>query len=157
MNRTARRELVRDILHREQIGSQEELVHALRRRGIHAAQATISRDLRSLGVVRAPAPLGARYLLPEENTVAAAATPAEEGDRRVERAFRDSVTSLLEPSAMLVLKTPVGFANSVAISIDQANDRDVLATIAGDDTILVLFRDAAAKRRCARRWAGWLR
>jgi transcriptional regulator of arginine metabolism len=155
LNLAARRELIRDILRREAIASQDELVRALERRGAHATQATVSRDLRALAVIRAAGREGTRYRLPEEHGGSAPASGSE-GERRMQRAFRDSVTGLLAPREMLLLKTPTGFANSVAISIDQSNEPDVLATLAGDDTIVVFFASAAAKRRCAARWGAWL-
>lgn len=118
----------------ENISSQEELMRLLRKEGIECTQATLSRDLRQMGVVRIPGEkggyrytLGGRNVQPEENL----------------RSFSivSVVRTIIDANSMVVLKTRPGHANSVAVVIDNAERYEIAGTIAGDDTLLVIPRD----------------
>jgi transcriptional regulator of arginine metabolism len=128
-----RQTAILEIVDRDEVTSQEQLRERLHGRGIEATQATISRDIRDLGLIKRPS--DGAYRRPE-----AALEPHE--DPR--EAFRTAVVDyLLRHEAvehMLVLKTDVGQAQPLAIAIDRGRLDAVVGTIAGDDTILVICR-----------------
>jgi len=126
-------------------------VEALAERGIEVAQSTVSRDVRRLGLVRAPRPDGTlRYVPPEESGGAAGALD------RLRSLTRREVSALAEGDALLAVRTPPGSANAVARALDDAELPGVVATVAGDDTILVLLADEEARRRLRDRIRGWM-
>ena len=125
------------------VWSQQELATLLRRReGIAVTQATLSRDLTELGVVKGPN----GYMLP-----GAAPAPAG-GDREaaLAAALRHHMVSAARGGTTVVLRTPSGHANSLAVEIDRAGLPGVLGTIAGDDTIFIAARDLDAAAALAR-------
>ena len=97
------------------IGTQQELVEALQERGLEVTQATVSRAIKRLGIVK----LGSRYVVAPQPSYVVGLEPAE---------------------GMLVVKTRAGRASAVACQIDEAGLAQVVATLAGDDTVLVLTR-----------------
>ena len=121
-------------LDREPIRNQEQLRRGLRSLGISATQATISRDIKDLGLLKRASD-GAYQ---RATTAAHAATGSATA---MTRAIADSVTQVDRVQQLVVLKTPPGQANPTAIAIDRALLPDVVGTIAGDDTILVILRD----------------
>jgi transcriptional regulator of arginine metabolism len=127
------------------VASQEALQQALRRRGIRVAQPTLSRDLRSLGLVKTPA----GYAAP-----GAAGSPRGEPLDRVLRVF---VLSVRPAGSVLVIRTPAAGAQPVARALDEAELPDVAGTIAGDDTVFVATPGPAAAGRLARRLSTVLR
>jgi transcriptional regulator of arginine metabolism len=117
---------VREILAHHAAASQEELQRALGDRGIHAAQATISRDLVALGATRMTAAGGRhRYAIPGGDV----ALPIDP--------VRGLVEAIASNGVLVVVRTKAGAASTVARAIDDARLDDVLGTIAGDDTIFV--------------------
>ncbi|REJ74604.1 MAG: arginine repressor [Acidobacteria bacterium] len=133
MTRTARQEAILAIVRSRAIATQEELVDALAARDIQATQATVSRDVRQLGLVKVAAAGGQRYVEPREPAASLDPEPLRGPFRRWVRA--------IEPAeALLVVRTPPGHANAVAIAIDQASLPQVSGTLAGDDTILLMVR-----------------
>ena len=120
------------ILRAAPVRKQDELVHRLREEGHEVTQSSISRDLRDLGVLKA----GGRYL------------PPEDGNRSLDdfgtlRQFVRGVATA--GSALTVLRTTIGAAQSVAIAIDKAAWPEVVGTISGDDTIFIANDTAAAQ------------
>jgi transcriptional regulator of arginine metabolism len=116
------------------VSTQEELAEALRLQGLEAVQATISRDIAQLGLVKVRDQAGRLvYALPG----------AADLDRLSEltSALRRWAVSLDASGNLLVIHTPPGHANALAQAIDQARLPDVLGTIAGDDTITVIARE----------------
>ena len=124
-----------DIVGRQPISSQEELVRALGRRGFSVSQATVSRDVRRLGLVKVPLSDGGSHYAPADQ----APSPAR---RDVDRAVRQFVTGFDEGDALIVLKTRSGHANALAVVVDQVGWPEVAGTIAGDDTVLVILKSA---------------
>jgi transcriptional regulator of arginine metabolism len=117
------------------VSTQEELAEALRQQGLDAVQATISRDIAQLGLVKVRDQAGRLvYALPG----------AADLDRLSEltSALRRWAMSLDASGNLLVIHTPPGHANALAQAIDQARLPDVLGTIAGDDTITVIARES---------------
>jgi transcriptional regulator of arginine metabolism len=142
MGTIERRDQVRRLIAAGGVHSQAELVAALRARGVAVTQATISRDLAGLGVVRGFRGGRLTYLLPDDMTDG---TGAAEG--RLRRLLADLPLSIAETAPLIILRTSPGGANAIASAIDLSHWEDVVGTIAGDDTIFVACTDAAAMRR----------
>jgi transcriptional regulator of arginine metabolism len=165
LTKTARQARIAAILAREQVRSQEELADLLERyASVHVTQATLSRDLDELGVVRLRAAGGALvYALPEEpggpgSRPGGALFPPythpeptePEPDRnepapptRLARYLGELLTSAEASANLVVLRTPAGAAQFLASVIDHAALPSILGTVAGDDTVLVIARDPA--------------
>ena len=153
VTKTARHARIAAILEREQVRSQEELADLLERyASVHVTQATLSRDLDELGVVRLRAADGALvYSLPEEPGGpgsrpggALANAPAEAPhSARLARYLGELLTSAEASANLVVLRTPAGAAQFLASVIDHAALPSILGTVAGDDTVLVITRDPA--------------
>lgn len=157
--RREREETILQILTEREIHTQGELVAALLTRGYVVTQATVSRDIRRLGVLKLPSPDGApRYASPEEALSSHNGSGANGGGARehLAAAFRESVLEVGAGEALLAIRTPPGLANAVAITIDQARIPEIVATLAGDDTIFVLMRSAADRRKVRRLLDGYL-
>lgn len=139
MTRTARHQAILEIVRSQPVANQSQLVEALADRGIQATQATVSRDVRGLGLVKAPYQDGQRYVRPDE----ADALESASGFESLRVPFRQWVRAVSPVGSFFVVRTPAGHANAVAIAIDRAHLAEVSGTLAGDDTILVMVRDAA--------------
>jgi transcriptional regulator of arginine metabolism len=133
-----RREAILRIVDAEAIPSQEVLAERLAQRGFQVAQPTLSRDLRELGLAKAPG----GYTRP-------GAPPR--GERDLPRVLREFVLSAVAAGTLVVLRTPPAGANPVARALDEAPPRDVIGTIAGDDTIFLATTSNAAAQRLAKR------
>lgn len=144
-----RQSVIVELIGREPIHSQEQVRKRLRARGIDATQATISRDIKELGLVKRPAD-GAYHREPTE-----LARPAE--PHSVRRAVAGYLRRVECVEQLLVLKTDPGQAQALALAIDRGAIDDVIGTIAGDDTILVIARDARRAKALAGRFEGWAR
>ena len=143
--KTYRQAAILEIVDREAITSQEQLRSRLQSRGIEATQATLSRDIRDLGLIKRA--VDGAYRRPGFAD-AQAGGDTELGFRRaVEEYLRrhDSVDQLL------VMKTDAGQAQPLAVAIDRARLPEIVGTIAGDDTILVICRSAAHAAALAKR------
>ena len=170
LTKTARHARIADILAREQVRSQEELADLLERyAGVHVTQATLSRDLDELGIVRLRSGGALVYSLPEEpggpgshpggpgsplgsggsqsgarvaglSGVAGSESPH---DARLARYLGELMTSAEASANLVVLRTPAGAAQFLASVIDHAALPSVLGTVAGDDTVLLIARDPA--------------
>lgn len=136
--RTRRLLEIRKLISTGNIGTQEELLQKLERKGFKYTQATLSRDLKFLKVGRKADPKkGMVYVLPEET---------EENEAALEEVRGKSGFLSLEFSHNLgVIKTIPGFASGLAYLIDHHHPYEILATIAGDDTILVIGREGVKK------------
>jgi transcriptional regulator of arginine metabolism len=146
MSKAARQRTILEILHKGPVESQEELQGVLARRGFDVGQATLSRDIRELGLVKT-------YdgYMPANG--AAAAEPVLPS---VSRLVREFVLEVRLAQNLLVLKTSVGSAQPVAASIDAEDWSEVVGTLAGDDTILVISQDNKTAHQLARRIEGML-
>jgi transcriptional regulator of arginine metabolism len=146
------------ILAERDVHTQSELVAELDARGFVVTQATISRDIQRLGIVKLPSPDGApRYVSPDEALVSR--NGSGNGGRAREQlaaAVRESVLDVDSGEALLAVRTPPGLANAVAVTLDRARIPEVVATLAGDDTIFVLMRSAADRRKVRRLLEGYL-
>ena len=145
--KTHRQAAILDIVDREPITSQEQLRNRLKLRGIEATQATLSRDIRALELVKRSA--DGAYIRPGLRSEA----DAREG---IESAVADYLGRHERVEQMLVLKTEPGEAQPLAVAIDGARLPEVAGTIAGDDTILVICRSATEAAAVSSRLAGWM-
>ena len=144
-----RQSVIRELVERESITSQEQLRTRLHERGIDATQATLSRDIRELGLVKRTADGAYRSVgsVANGNPDDAALVLA---DRMADRLRHQEVVG-----HMIVLRTDPGQAQGLAIAIDRAEVADVAGTIAGDDTILVICRSPEGAQRVAERFVGF--
>jgi transcriptional regulator of arginine metabolism len=141
MSKPARHNAILELLKEGPISSQEELQKLLRRRGFDAGQATLSRDIRELGLVKS----ANGYSVPGGE-----AASAESDLPSVDRLVREFVTSVRAAENLLVTKTSTGSAQPVAAALDGEHWPEAIGTVAGDDTILIVCQD----RRAAGRLAG---
>ena len=129
-----RKAVVVELVEREAITSQEQLREKLRERGIEATQATLSRDIRELGLVKRA--IDGAYRRPGTEV------PGAVGEGALRRAVEEYLRTLETIEQMLVLRTDPGQAQPLAIAIDRARLAEIAGTIGGDDTILVICRSA---------------
>lgn len=142
MTKLARQQAILQIARQGPIASQEGLQRLLAKRGLDVGQATLSRDLRELALVKTVH----GYTLPSGN-----GHPAEAGLPPVERLVREFVQSVRPAQNLIVLKTAVGSAQPVAAAFDAQAWPEVVGTIAGDDAILIVSPDKKAANRLAQR------
>jgi len=145
-----RQSITKELVERESITSQEQLRARLRERGIDATQATLSRDIRELQLVKRTTDGAYR--------MAGAAAAVSNGE--AETILADAVATLLRHQEvvggyMIVLRTDPGQAQGLAVSIDRAQVPEIAGTIAGDDTILVICRSAEGAQRVTQRFVGF--
>jgi len=133
MNRASRLALIEKLVRENAVGSQEELLTMMEGTGMKCTQATLSRDLRQIGISRGfDGSGGYRYLLPGGKEVAEGVLPGS---------ATAAITGMIWARGLLLISTPPGFASSVAIRIDRAGRYEIAGTVAGDDTILLIPRD----------------
>lgn len=125
------------------ISSQEELKLRLSELGWRVTQATLSRDLRDLGVVRAPGEEGARYLLPE--------MVADEAKPSIDRLLPQFFSRIDGVSELIVLHTLPGGAQPIAEAVDSEGWSEVIGTLAGENTILIVCRSIEARMELTNR------
>ena len=129
---------------REQaVHSQEELLHALRRRGFRVTQPTLSRDIAAIGLIKTPS----GYVVPGD---LASVTQIAAWPDRFESAVREFVSSAVAAQNLVVIRTIVAAAQPVASAIDAAPIEDLLGTIGGDDTIFIALATTSAAAAMAR-------
>ena len=136
-----------EIVETEAITSQEQLRERLHARGIEATQATLSRDIRDLGLIKQAAD-GAYRRAPS------AYEPIVAPEEMLRTAVEDYLRRHDTVEQMLVLKTEAGQAQPLAVALDRARAPEIVGTIAGDDTVLVICRTAAAASALAARFDG---
>jgi len=135
-DRTLRRRLIRELVSTHEVTAQGELVALLADKGIEATQATVSRDLEELGITKYRGADGrSAYVLPDTGGVA-----------QMLRQFARDIDS---SGNLAVVRTPPGTAAAVASAIDAAGLPGVLATVQGDDTLLVVAREGVTGARIA--------
>ena len=125
------------------IHSQGELARALAAQGLRVTQATLSRDLEELGAVKLRSADGGQpsYVIPEDGAPLAARHVADAPPQRLARLLAELMVSAEASANLVVLRTPPGASNFLASALDRAALPQVLGTVAGDDTILVISRD----------------
>ncbi|MEZ5355113.1 MAG: ArgR family transcriptional regulator [Bryobacteraceae bacterium] len=131
MNTQFRQAQILRIVNRKRVHTQEELVQELARVGIQTTQVTLSRDIRKLGLAKT----SEGYMAPRALTAPSAGAAAM---------VREFLQEIRLAQNLVVLKTPPGKANALAVELDREAWREVVGTIAGDDTILIVTPDNAA-------------
>ena len=145
-----RQAAILDIVGRDPVRSQEQLRQRLFTQGFDVTQATLSRDIKELGLMKRAAD-GAYQPAPDDDP----STPATDVARHnLQRALVDYLAGIEQSQQLLVLRTGPGEAQPLALAIDRAKLADVLGTIAGDDTILVISRDHRAARTLVQQFEG---
>ncbi len=143
MPKPERQRLIASVVGRRRVGSQHELQDALRSAGCEVTQATISRDVRELGLEKSRDVLGRpRYVLPER------------GSRSDPRELLEAVLAQFGLRAMqaqniVVVQSELGSAPAIARALDRVEHAKVVGTLAGDDTCLVITRDGAEAKSVA--------
>ncbi|HRY09301.1 MAG: arginine repressor [Actinobacteria bacterium] len=151
--RAARRELMIEIIRNNAVASQSELVEHLRERGIDVTQATVSRDLDEMGAVKSVAADGRLlYAVPAEGGEDRFwVDEAEDINARLVRVAEDTMVSVDHSGNLVVLRTPPGAAQYLASAFDHSHLHDVVGTIAGDDTILLVVAESSSGQAVADR------
>ena len=162
-SKTARHARIASLIRERAVHSQGELGELLAAEGLVTTQATLSRDLEELGAVkvRGTDRSGPVYLIPEDGQ--APMRSAEQAPARLQRLLRELLTGADASGNLVVLRTPPGAAQFLASAFDRSGLPEVVGTIAGDDTILVVAREpegagSSAGARLAAKllsWAGW--
>jgi transcriptional regulator of arginine metabolism len=135
VTKAARHERIAAHIRQADVRSQTELAERLAIDGIQVTQATLSRDLEELRAVK----VRGAYLIPEDGE--RALRPAEQATSKLIRLLRELLTSVDHSGNLVVLRTPPGAAQFLASAIDRTGLPDIVGTIAGDDTILVVARE----------------
>jgi len=136
MSRSTRQSKILDIISAKEIETQDELVRELTAGGFKVTQATVSRDIKELGLVKTPAD-AYKYKY----------TSVRSQDIKISNKFlnvyREAVLTMMVATNMVVVKTLSGSANAVAMVVDQLHFPEKLGTIAGDDTLIVIAKNNA--------------
>jgi transcriptional regulator of arginine metabolism len=143
-----RQAAILDLVARERVSSQEALRQRLLGQGFDVTQATLSRDIKEIGLVKRAS--DGAYRRPDGE----AARP-EAAESTLRRTTREFLRSCEPVQNLVVLKTDSGRAMTLAVDIDRAGLRDIVGTIGGDDTILVIARDPEAAQLVAAKFRAW--
>ncbi len=143
-SKTARHARILELIRSRPVRSQSELGDLLAADGLATTQATLSRDLEELGAikVRGTDGSGASYIVPEEGM--APLRLAEQAPERLRRLLRELLTGADSSGNLTVLRTPPGAAQFLASALDRSGLPEIVGTIAGDDTVMVVARATAS-------------
>ena len=149
LGKPQRQHRIARVLEEQAVSSQAQLVELLAADGVVATQATVSRDLEELGAVKVRIPGGAMaYAIPEHAKDLAAP------DDHLRRVMGEFVVDVAHSTNLVVLRTPPGSAHVVASALDRSGMPDVLGTVAGDDTLIVVCSEQAGGAQIAATLAG---
>jgi transcriptional regulator of arginine metabolism len=146
LTKTQRQHRIARLLEQHAVSSQSQLVDLLGADGVVATQATVSRDLEDMGAVKVRVPGGELvYAIPE--------LPSEQlaPEDHLRRVCGEWVVEVASSANLVVLRTPPGSAHVVASALDRAGLEEIIGTVAGDDTILVVASEATGGRALATR------
>lgn len=139
-----RQNVILEIISEQEIETQHQLLQALAERGIRSTQATLSRDIKDMGLVKQLGPRGVyRY-------VVSGRANDEEARQKLKAIFRESVLSYDVAQNLLVIKTLPGLAMAACSAIDANHIENLVGSIAGDDTAFLAMRDEASARELHR-------
>lgn len=132
----SRLEKVIEIISEHEVETQDELIEYLRQEGFEVTQATVSRDIRELKLVKVMTGRGSyRYILPQDNSV-------DQSALHLSHALAETIVSTDHAENLVVLHTFPGMANAIAAEVDRLHLPAILGCVAGDDTIMIVTRDA---------------
>jgi transcriptional regulator of arginine metabolism len=146
MSKLSRQNLILDLVEQESVASQEQLRKLLLRQGFDVTQATLSRDINELALVKTPS--GYRVSHGDQQ--------AEPGFRSAGRLVREFVIEVREAQNLLVIKTATGSAQPVAAAVDSEGWSEIVGTVAGDDTILVISQSKKNAHKISLRIKGMM-
>ena len=155
LTKNARQQKIVEILSRHQVRSQGELAELLTGAGVTVTQATLSRDLVELDAVKVRLPSGALvYAVPAEggDRTPVVAHDSAAAEARLARLLGELLVSVDASANLALLRTPPGAAQFLASAFDRTELRDVLGTVAGDDTVLVISRRPDGGQALAQRF-----
>lgn len=143
----SRQEMIKQIIEKRSVETQADLALALEEAGFEVTQATVSRDIKELMLIKVPDAAGNyRYAFPKEHEKLL--TPG-----RMERTLQDCVLSVVQAENIVVVKTLPGTAQAVAYAVDYCKWPEVLGTVGGDDTIFICIDKKENADRLLRRFA----
>lgn len=141
--KSARQEKILEIIEKYEVSTQEALIGKLAEFGFDSTQTTISRDIRQLKLVKTPTGKGTyKYAAPKEKKETLA--PAHNS------ALTDSVVKIEAAQNIVVIKTLAGMANAIAVCLDTVDIGEVVGSVAGDDTILMVMKDSQRAQEAER-------
>lgn len=144
--KTLRHNRIKELVDKQIIETQDELAEALRQDGIDVTQATVSRDIKELMLIKVPTGDGRyRYAFPPEQSFLFS-------QARTERIFQDTITGMDFSQNIVILRTYPGAAQAVASTIDYLKWPEIIGTVAGDDTIFIVVKPAEAAQEIIRRF-----
>lgn len=155
LTKGARQQKIVDLLSRHAVRSQTELAELLAEAGVHVTQATLSRDLVELDAVKVRLPTGALvYAVPAEggDRTPVVAHDSTASEARLARLLNELLVSADASANLALLRTPPGAAQFLASAFDRIESDDVLGTVAGDDTLLVISRRPDGGQALAQRF-----
>ncbi|MBN6186004.1 transcriptional regulator ArgR [Aneurinibacillus sp. BA2021] len=149
MNKGQRHIKIREIIARNDVETQDELVDLLCAAGFNVTQATVSRDIKELHLVKVPTNDGRyKYSLPADQRF--------NPQHKLKRTLIDSFVSIDQANNLLVMKTMPGNANAIGALIDNLEWSEILGTICGDDTILIICRGQECAAEMSQRFIDML-
>lgn len=142
---------IKEIIAERDIETQEELVDALRESGMNVTQATVSRDIKELMLIKIPSASGSyKYAMPGE-------TQKTNPIFKLKRALQDHFTSIDYTENLVVMKCLPGTASTIAALIDSMDTEEIMGTISGDDTILIICRTKQLSKNVVERFLSMLK
>jgi transcriptional regulator of arginine metabolism len=136
VSKIQRQKRILSLVRSRPVMSQQELNLLLTQDGVRATQATLSRDLRNLNLVKTPG----GYRLPAD------LSDSRRDESRIRQTISQFMTDVAAANNLVVIRTSPGSAHPVALSLDDSGWKDIVGTVAGDDTVLVVARNAPAAR-----------
>lgn len=133
-SKNPRQNRILHIVRTQNISTQEELVDALKKEGLEVTQATVSRDIKELGIIKVATASGEQKYIPMNKS-------GEGASGRLMKVFTEAITSLELASNFVVAKTLPGMAQAAAAALDSMHLEELLASLAGDDTIFIATAD----------------
>jgi transcriptional regulator of arginine metabolism len=135
-----RQSVILELIDKYEIETQDELSEVLKQKGFEVTQATVSRDIKELKLIKVQSGNG---------TYKYAASGKEQAGKLdvLKRIFRDTVVSMQQAASLIVIKTLTGSANAAAEALDKLEMPDIVGTLAGDNTIFVAVREEGMQRK----------
>ena len=147
--RYARQNKIAELVSQNEICTQEKLAELLKASGFDVTQATVSRDIRELQLVKTPSSAGQyKYSMPEQ--------PARKAAGRFAKVFKETVQSVDYSGNLIVIKTLTGCANAACEAVDSLEFPNIIGTIAGDNTVLIVCDDKKNVAALTARFKGLL-
>jgi transcriptional regulator of arginine metabolism len=144
MSKTERQRLIQTVVQQREVATQRELVSALSALGCEVTQATVSRDIRELDLQKVRTHLGrAKYVLSSRER-------PKDPEQSARHVLHDFARSTAVSQQLVVVRCEIGTANTVARQIDNLNHSDIIGTLAGDDTFVVIVGDSEAAQSVKR-------